>query len=119
MHTCHYCKIFQTIESKLRRVEGSGKTKICYRYCKNKGEEVHSDSEVCEDFIPSPYFWCEKDSNWMHVISCLNRSSKCKQKKDVLAAVRDFDIRKEFGMKAVLVKKEVKKGKPKLVRRVK
>lgn len=119
MHTCHYCKIFQNIESKLRRVEGRNGKKFYYRYCRNKGEEVQSDSEVCKDFTPSPYFWCKKDANWMHIISCLNRSSKCKQKEDVLDAVRGFDIRKEFGMKPVLVRREVKKEKPKLVRRTK
>ena len=119
MHSCHYCKTFQNIESKLRRAEGRNGRKYYYRFCRKKGEEVQSDSEVCEHFRPAPYFWCEKDANWMHVIACLNRDYNCKQKKDVLDAIRGFDIRKEFGMKPVLVVRKVDKPKPVLVRRAK
>ena len=119
MHTCHYCKTFQKVPSNLRRTEGRNGRKYYYRFCRKKGEEVQADSEVCKDFVPSPYFWCEKDSNWMHVIACLNRDYKCKQKKDVLDAIRGFDIRKEFGMKPVLVKRNVNKPKPVLIRRAK
>lgn len=115
MHNCHYCKIFQNIDSKLRRKEGN----TIFRYCKKKGEEVESNSEVCKYFRPSQYFWCKKDSNWMYVISCLNRTYRCKQKKDVLNAIRGFDIRKEFGMKPVLVQRKIEKVKPVLMKRVK
>lgn len=124
MHSCHYCQIFKTIESKLRRVEGRNGRKFYYRFCKEVGYEVQADSEPCEFFRPAQYFWCKKDDNWMHVLACLNRPYKCKQKADVLDAIRGFDIRKEFGLKPVLVKREHKekkkpKSKPKLIIRKK
>jgi len=119
MHSCHYCKTFRSVENKLRRKESINGRKYYYRFCKNKGEEVQSDSEVCKDFRPAEYFWCKKDANWMHVIACLNRTYRCKQKKDVLDAIRGFDIRKEFGMKPVLVERTANKPKPVLIRRVK
>lgn len=129
MHTCHYCKIFKEIESKLRRVEGRNGKKYYYRYCGEIGSEVQADSEPCEFFHPAEYFWCETDHNWMHVVACLNRNNiSCPQRKDVLAAIRGFDIGKEFDMKPVLVQRikekkklklKLRKKKPKLIRRVK
>ena len=119
MHSCHYCRTFKNTNGKLRRMEQRDGRKYHYRFCEETEKEVLSDSKVCEHFRPADYFWCKKDNNWMHILSCLNRSYKCEQKEDVLDAIRGFDIRKEFGMKPVLVKRESNKVKPVLIRRVK
>ena len=116
MHTCHYCKFWNEVKSKLRRVESRNGRKYHYRFCREVGHEVQSDSEPCNSFRPNSFFWCNKDDNRMHVLSCLNRDCKCSQKEDVLDAIRGFDIGKEFGMKPRLVKRKVPvvKQKPKL-----
>lgn len=122
MHTCHYCRIYQKIDEKLRRSvykgEEKNKKRYHYRFCEEIREEVQSTSEPCESFAPAKYFWCKADHNWMFVVSCLNRKCDCSQKDDLLDAIRGFNIEKEFGMKPKLVK-NAPVEKPKLTRRKK
>lgn len=112
MHSCHYCKIYQEIESKLRRTEKRNGRTYYYRFCKKIGIEVQGNDEPCEEFRPSKLFFCKKDECWMFVIACLNRDCKCFQKEEVLDAIRGFDLGKEFHMKPKLVLRKVEAPKP-------
>jgi len=117
MVSCHYCKIYQAIKEPLRRIERKNGKVYYHRHCIKVGKEIQSDSPTCEFFTPAKFFWCERESNWMFILSCLNREDcKCLQKEDVLDSIRGFDIGKEFNMKPrlVLKNKEKPKDKPKL-----
>jgi len=110
--TCHYCKIFQKTKVELRRKESKNGKQILYHFCRRVGKEVKADSEPCENFRPSKYFWCNTDECWMFVVSCLNRDCHCYQKEEVKDAIRGFDIGKEFNMKPKLVLKKKEQPKP-------
>lgn len=112
MHTCRYCKSYHNVRETDRRKEYNKKKVDYFRFCDVIKKEVTGETEPCEDFCPSKYFWCDSDHNWMFIVACLNRDCDCYQKEQLHDSIRGFDIGKEFDMKPRLVLKEKKEPKP-------
>jgi len=80
--TCHYCLEFQ--KSKDRKKEMINTRTYYKRYCKFVDKMVHSGMKICEDFIPTRRFWCNKRGYWMDIEVCLKNDlchRGCKQLK--------------------------------------
>ena len=125
---CHYCQTFATTPKSLRKLVGEpGRPRKSIRYCRKIHKDVGTESEMCTDLTPHPYFWCEEWGGWVHVIACLVRRKRkiypcvsCHQYEEVeyVCVGRDmfemFDVRRrEFNP----VKQPKPTGKPVLKRR--
>ena len=81
MKTCEYCQIFQT--SKVNKSESEIK-----RFCKTINDFVKLNSNVCNKFILSKTFYCNKHNHWVEYAVCLNR----RKRKYCLRNCRQYNV---------------------------
>lgn len=109
-HTCHYCAIFRSIPEKYRSLELVSKnTKISSRFCPNLRKNVTNSDKACSHFLPSKYFFCNRDHVWMNVLACLNKMKtgkcRCSQKGEIMDALRGQSLRAINGEKPQLIRR--------------
>jgi len=71
---CGYCITYNGISGyKL------GEWGIIEKLCPVLKENVTKNTEACDKFELTKYFWCVKDQGWVPVVGCINRQEKRKE----------------------------------------
>jgi len=94
---CLHCQLYN--KSKIRE---QGK-----RFCRESQKFVASDDKACSDFSLAPYFYCEKEGIWQHVICCVKRQHKkfpdicraCSKGEEVMDMCRGKDLYTHFNLR--------------------
>lgn len=107
MIKCHYCQTYKIVPESLRRlVMEAPKRKISHRYCREVQKEVTTESIACDKFTPTDLFWCDRWSEWVHIIVCINHHNNkklgcvtCSQyKQEVSDVARGRDLYRILGI---------------------
>jgi hypothetical protein len=73
MSKCYYCKTWQGIPSKYRRMEGTVGSKISFRQCPIIHKEVEGSHESCDKIEPGKFFWCDQNNEKIDFVVCVAR----------------------------------------------
>lgn len=122
---CQYCDHFYKAQD--RRLQKQN-DKVIYseRYCRLNQAYVTGDNKICDDFIITKSFWCNKEENWLDIIVCIHRQNKgyckCRQGKEVIKTARrrpdsTNNLSKKEPIKSKLIKRESPKIINKLIKR--
>jgi hypothetical protein len=95
--SCKFCQYFS--KSKLRE---NGK-----RFCREKQQFRGGDEGGCSEFSLGPYFYCEKEGIWQHVICCVKRQGKkfpdicraCSLGESIMDLCRGKDLYTHFNLR--------------------
>ena len=106
MLTCCYCDHYRNTRMK-RGENKEGNIRTCPT-CPNKIKKITADNEVCKEFIPADYFFCEKFDQQMTARMCEKRikneinldqwkyCKKCRQFKKTIHLILDDKPKSKF-----------------------
>lgn len=85
---CDYCLNFYNASIRNSKSIEENRQIYLLRHCPIQNKEVNEDTEACNEFSLTKFFFCNKNEYWLHTLVCIYRietkvegCSRCKQGK--------------------------------------
>ena len=118
MPICIHCEIYNNIPESLRKtIKISDKRTIHTRFCTRSEKEMSPDEDGCENFLPYPFFYCDKFKYRLHLLQCLNRKRlqlldcrRCTQVENIIDVARGRDLYRYFEVPRKIHRPRIKRA---------
>lgn len=80
MITCYYCRIYPGLKKDLNNIAN----------CNSR--QINKDSDICQNFNPGIYFYCQKNCQRLNIEVCSGRRQKKKSGCDYCSQGDDIEL---------------------------